>query len=104
MKNPRHPVFRPPYPPEDSCVKAAHDANERYLRGRQTAEKRETTPEQKSCKKQQIPCKDHWTSEEVKRKSRRDETRDILGTVMPRFTRHFRWSQVMCVFSCHFLS
>jgi hypothetical protein len=36
MKNPHHPIFRPPYLSEDSCIAAMQLANERHLTQRAT--------------------------------------------------------------------
>lgn len=46
MRNPQHPIFRPAYPSEDSCIVAAHQANKRYLERLQSTQEREVKQEQ----------------------------------------------------------
>jgi hypothetical protein len=48
MKNPRHPVFRPAVPSDDSCIVAAQNANERYLRRQRSAEEYDTKQERET--------------------------------------------------------
>jgi hypothetical protein len=64
MKNPNHPIFRPSYPSEDSCIVAAHHANEQSLRRQPSSGGCDTKQEPESCTKPGIPRKDHRTGEE----------------------------------------